>query len=124
VTAFWYVILALGFIAAIVNFAIAGTRRKEPVIAIVRAVAGLISLGAVAGIIIGKALSLPHPYLQAQYVFIAFGVFIFAVLVLPSWADRSRSSEPRVTMQQRAARPANATIRLRDAGKPTDEWVN
>lgn len=123
-TAFWDIILALGCIAAIVNFAIAASRREYPLVATVRVIAGLISLGAVAAIIAGKALSIPHPYLQAQYVFIGFGVFIFAVLVLPSWADRKRDTGTHQTMQQRAARPANATVRLRDAGGSTDEWVN
>jgi hypothetical protein len=45
------------------------------------------------------------------------------VLLLPSYVGRDEApGSPRVTLQQRAARPANATIRLRDA--KTDEWVN
>jgi len=121
-TAVWYIIVAICALAAIINFTIAGARRKQPLVALVRVLAGLVSLAAVAGIIIGKSLNIPHPFLDARNVFIGFGVFVFAVLLLPSYADRSAKDAPKVTMQQRAARPANATVRLRDAG--TDEWVN
>lgn len=121
-TAVWYIIVAICVIAAIINFSIAGAKRKQPVVALVRGAAGLVSLAAVAGIIVGKSLAIPHPFLDARNVFIGFGVFVFAVLLLPSYADRGAKDAPRVTMQQRAARPANATIRLRDAG--SDEWVN
>ena len=121
-TAFWYMIVALGVIAAIVNFGFAIVRRKQVVVAAVRAIAGVFSLACVAGIVIGKALHLQHPYLQAQFVFIGFGIFVFLVLVLPSYADRGSDVEKHISLQQRAARPANATIRLRDGA--TDEWVN
>ena len=121
-TAVWYVIVAICAIAAIINFSIAAARRRQPVVALVRSLAGLLSLVAVAGIVIGKTLSIPHPFLDARNVFIGFGIFVFAVLFLPSYADRGEKAGPKVTMQQRAARPANATVRLRDAG--SDEWVN
>ena len=119
--AFWYVIFALGIIAAIINLSLAVTRRKQPMVAAARGFAGLLSLAAVVGIIVGKAIQISHPPLQPQEVFIATGVFIFAVLLLPSYADRG-SKEAKPTLQQRAARPANATVRLREAG--SDEWVN
>lgn len=121
-TAVWYVVVALGILAAIINFSIAVSRRKQPMVMIVRAVAGLISLGAAVGVVLGKAEKIAHPYLEAQYVFIGVGVFVFAVLLLPSYVDRGSKDTPKVSMQQRAARPANATVRLRDAGG--DEWVN
>lgn len=120
--AVWYIIVAICALAAIINFIIAGARRKRPLVAAVRILAGLVSLAAVAGIIIGKSLSIPHPFLEARNVFIGFGVFVFAVLLLPTYAERGAKDAPKVTMQQRAARPANATIRLRDAS--SDEWVN
>jgi cytochrome c biogenesis protein CcdA len=120
---FWYIIVALGVIAAIINFSIAASRRKQPVVAGVRVLAGLVSLAVSIGIIVGKAFGLAHPYLQWQEVVIGFGVFIFAVLLLPSYVGKDASEVGnRVTLQQRAARPANATVRLRDAS--TDEWVN
>lgn len=120
---FWYIIIALGCIAAVINFGIAASRRKQPVVAGVRVVAGLVSLAVSIGIIVGKAFRLAHPYLQWQEVIIGFGVFIFAVLLLPSYVGKDGSEVgTKVTLQQRAARPANATIRLRDAH--SDEWVN
>jgi protein-S-isoprenylcysteine O-methyltransferase Ste14 len=123
VTPLWYFVVAIGCLAAIINFGIAASRRNQPMVAVVRVLAGLVSLAVSAGIIIGKAFRLQHPTLQWQEVIIGFGVFIFAVLLLPSYVGRDEASgSPRVTLQQRAARPANATIRLRDA--KTDEWVN
>jgi len=123
VAAFWLVIVALGCLAAVINFSIAFSRRGEPMVALVRALAGLVSLAVSIGIILGKAFRLSHPYLQWQEVVIGFGVFIFAVLLLPSYVGRDSSEgAPKMTLQQRAARPANATVRLRNA--QTDEWVN
>ena len=122
-TLFWYIIVALGCIAAVINFSIAASRRKQPVVAGVRLLAGLVSLAVSIGIIVGKAFRLAHPVLQWQEVIIGFGVFIFAVLLLPSYVGKDGSEVGnRVTLQQRAARPANATVRLRDAH--SDEWVN
>lgn len=121
-TAVWYIVVALGILAAIINFSIAVARRKQPMVMIVRTLAGLVSLGAAVGVVLGKAERIAHPYLEAQYVFIGVGVFVFAVLLLPSYVDRGSKDTSKVSMQQRAARPANATIRLRDAGG--DEWVN
>jgi cytochrome c biogenesis protein CcdA len=86
-------------------------------------VAGLVSLAVCVGIILGKTFRLTHPVLQWQEVVIGFGVFIFAVLLLPSYVGRDSGEETqRLTLQQRAARPANATVRLRNSR--TDEWVN
>ena len=121
---FWYVIVALGVLAAVVNFSIAFSRRKQPMVALVRALAGFVSLAVSIGIILGKAFRLSHPYLQWQEVVIGFGVFIFAVLLLPSYVGRESETDtaPRMTLQQRAARPANATVRLRNM--QSDEWVN
>ncbi len=121
--AFWFIIIALGCLAAVVNFSIAFSRRSQPMVALIRTLAGLVSLAVSIGIIIGKAFRLSHPYLQWQEVIIGFGVFIFAVLLLPSYVGRdSGEAAPKMTLQQRAARPANATVRLRNA--QTDEWVN
>ncbi|MGO8947362.1 MAG: hypothetical protein ACLQUY_06820 [Ktedonobacterales bacterium] len=122
-TPFWYLIIALGCLAALINFGIAASRRNQPMVAIVRVLAGLVSLAVSVGIILGKTFRLDHPVLQWQEVVIGFGVFIFAVLLLPSYVGRDSSEESqKLTLQQRAARPANATIRLRDSR--TDEWVN
>jgi hypothetical protein len=122
VTAFWYVIVTLGILTAIINFVLAYARRGQPMVALVRGLAGVVSLVPPVGIVVGKALAVPHPTLQAKDVFIATGVFIFAVLLLPSYAERGSKDSSKPTLQQRAARPANATVRLRDAG--ADEWVN
>ncbi len=121
-TTVWYIVVALGLLAAIINFSIAVARRGRPMVMAVRALAGLLSLGVAVGVVLGKAERIAHPYLDVQYVFIGLGVFVFAVLLLPSYVDRGSKETPTVSMQQRAARPANATIRLRDSG--ADEWVN
>ena len=121
-TPFWYLIVTLGFITAILNFAIALARRQQHTVALVRALAGIVSLVPPAGIIVGKALGVQHPYLEQRDVIIGIFVFIFLVLVLPSYVDRGSDAAPKVTLQQRAARPANATVRMRNSG--TDEWVN
>lgn len=123
-TTFWIVIIIVAIVVATINFAIAAARRKTLVVAAVRGVAGLLSLLVAVGIVVGKAIVIQHPYLQAQDVFIGFGVFVFAVLWLPTYVERSRGEEPKVTLQQRAARPANATVRLRDIKPTADEWVN
>jgi hypothetical protein len=120
-TTFWIVIIALGVLAAIVNFAIAITRRSEPMVVAIRALAGLVSLVAAVGIIVGKEADLVSVRLPLSYKVIGAGVFVFAVLFLPSILGKN-SAAPDVTLQQRAARPANATVRLREQG--ADEWVN
>jgi len=122
VTAFWYFIVTLAVIAATINFVIAAGKRDQPVVALVRGLAGVVALAAAIAVVVGKAFDIPHPYLTAQTVFLATGVFIFVVLLAPKYAERTTPNEPRVTLQQRAARPANATVRLRRDG--TDEWVN
>jgi hypothetical protein len=123
VTPFWYAIVALCALAAAINFILAATRRKHPMVALVRATAGVVSLVPAVGIVLGKALQIPHLYLTQQNVFIGLGVFIAIVFLLPSYIEKNAGEAPKVTLQQRAARPVNATIRLRDA-KSSDEWMN
>ena len=120
-TPFWIVIIALGVLAAIVNFAIAITRRGEPMVVAIRTLAGLLSLAAAVGIVVGKEANLVPVLLPWYYTLIGAGIFVFAVLFLPSIIGKN-SAAPEVTLQQRAARPANATVRLREQG--ADEWVN
>lgn len=122
-TPFWYAIVALCVLAAAINFILAYARRKHPMVALVRGVAGAVSLAPAIGIVLGKALQIPHLYLTQQNVFIGLGVFIAIVFLLPSYIEKNAGEAPRVTLQQRAARPINATIRLRDA-KSSDEWMN
>jgi hypothetical protein len=128
-TAFWYLITALGLIAATINFVLAGLRRQQIMVALVRGAAGVVSLALSIGIVFGKMEHIRPPFpLEWQTVFIATGVFVFAVLFLPSYLDKSTASEEeemkKMTLQQRAARPAKATIRLQNTGSGSDEWVN
>lgn len=120
-TTFWVFIIALGIIAALVNFAIAATHRGEPMVVAVRVLAGLASLAAAVIIVVGKEANLVGMLLPWSYKIIGAGVFVFAVLFLPSIIGK-RSATPDVTLQQRAARPTNATVRLREPG--ADPWVN
>jgi len=123
VSPFWYLITGLGVLAAIINFTIAAARRNEPMVALARGLAGLVSLAAAIGIIAGKDVLHYHPpfHLEWQSVIIVSGVFVFAVLLLPSYVGRGEKTEAN-PLQERAARPVNATIRLREKG--SDEWVN
>ncbi len=128
-TPFWYMILAVGIIAGVINLAIAFARRGTPTLALIRLGAAIVSFVPVAGIIVGKSIAISHPFLQKEYVIIGAGVFIFFVLFLPSTFERNAAppdaaQKPRMTMAQRARRPANATVRLRDARGGSDEWVN
>ncbi len=123
-TAFWYVISGIGILAAIINFSLAIARRKQPMVALARASAGVVALALPVVILYGKMVSHIHPPfpLDWQTVFIATGAFVFAVLLLPSYVDKSE----KVTLQERAervVRPTNATVRLekRTVG---DEWMN
>jgi fatty acid desaturase len=120
-TPFWIIIVVLAIIAALVNFAIGASRRAEPLVFAVRLAAGVASLAAAAFIVVGKVGSLIPFILTWPERIILAGVFVFAVLFIPSAVERNREqTEP--TIQQRAARPANATVRLREGG--SDEWVN
>lgn len=125
-TYWWYIIIAFGLLAVIINGVFAVSRRKQPMVALVRGLAGVVSLAAVIGVIVVKVGRIhSHPKFQPSEIFIAAGVFIFAVLFLPTYVERNApgQAEAKPTLQQRAARPANATVRLRDSGA-TDEWVN
>ena len=119
--AFWYIIIVLGILAAIINFSIAAARRGQPIVALVRVLAGVVSLVPPVGVVVGKLVLDAHLPSQVgwQTILIATGVFVFAVLLLPTYVDKEK---PKVSLQERAARPANATVRLeKSAG---DEWVN
>ena len=123
-TAFWVVLIILAIVAAVVNFAIGASHRGEPLIFATRLAAGLVSVAAAAFIIFGKLANIMTgslAWLDWKGRIIMAGIFVFAVLFIPSVVERNRAqTEP--TIQQRAARPANATIRLRDGS--ADEWVN
>jgi cell division protein FtsW (lipid II flippase) len=122
----WYIIIAFGILAVVINGSLAFSRRGRPMVALARSLAGVISLAAVIGVIVEKTNHvLSHPKFQPSEIFIAAGVFIFAVLFLPTYVERTFQAETeqaKPTLQERAARPVNATVRLRDKG--TDEWVN
>jgi hypothetical protein len=122
---FWPLITSLAIVAALINFGIAYTRRNAPTVMLVRIAAGLASLALGVVIILGKSMGLHPPFpLEWQTVFAATGAFIFVALWLPSYVDRNAPQETgHKSIQERAARPANATIRLTN-GPSSDEWVN
>jgi len=122
---FWPLITSLALIAALINFALAWSRRKAPTVMLVRIIAGLASLALGVAIILGKNLGWQKPFpLEWQYVFAATGAFVFVALWLPSYVDRnSPREEGHQSIQERAARPANATIRLTNSPS-SDELVN
>lgn len=123
-TAFWYVISGIGILAAIINFSLAVARRKQPMVALARSIAGVVALALPVVILYGKLVSHLHPPFPLDWptVFIATGAFVFAVLLLPSYVDKSE----KVSLQERAervVRPTNATVRL-EKRAVGDEWMN
>lgn len=125
--AFWYLLIAIGTLAAIINFGLGWVHRGRLAGALVRFSAGIISLALVVGVIITKLVLDVHLPVGMEalrvnrYGFIAAGLFIGATLMLPSYVDRQSGETASPTLQERAARPANATIRTQ---KNSDEWVN
>ena len=106
----------MGVLAAIVETAIWFTRRSRPMV-LYRGAGGAGGfLVAAVGIVVGKEADLISVILPWSYKVIGAGVFVpSAVLFLPSILGKN-SAAPDVTLQQRAARPANATVRLREQG--------
>ena len=91
---FWPLITSLAIIAALINFALAWSRRKAPTVMLVRIIAGLASLALGVAIILGKNLGWQKPFpLEWQYVFAATGAFVFVALWLPSYVDRNSPQE-------------------------------
>ncbi|HEV7126868.1 MAG TPA: hypothetical protein VGN32_05435 [Ktedonobacterales bacterium] len=127
---FWYILIAVGTLAAIINLSLGWAHRDRPVHALVRGAAGLVSLGLAIGVVVTKLIlnlhlptSMEGPR-SNQFVFIAAGLFIGAALMLPSYIDRIDRQDGEATgpsLQERAARPVNATVRMQ---KNSDEWVN
>lgn len=124
--AFWYILIAVGTLAAIINLSLGWARRERPLHALVRVAAGLVSLGLAVGVIVTKLIlnvhlpaSMEGPRAN-EYVFIAAGLFVAAALMLPSYVDRRDGEATGPSLQQRAARPVNATVRLQ---KNSDEWI-
>ncbi len=121
-------IFILALLAALINFSVAVSRRKYPMVALVRALAGLVSLALSVAIILNQVLVI-HVFqrldltnLSWSEVFIATGVFVFLVLWFPSYVERGSQAPARPSIQERAVRPANATVRLQRTGP--DEWMN
>ena len=119
----WPFTTALALIAALINFGVAISRRNFPMVALVRSIAGLVCLGLATFIIAGKNLGFHPPVsLKLEEVFIGAGVFVFLVLWLPSQFERNSEAPQRPTLQERAARPARATVRLQQT--IPEDWIN
>jgi hypothetical protein len=122
----WYITIAIGVLAAIINFSLGWAHRSRPLHAGVRLLAGIVSLGLAVGVVVTKLIlnlhlpaALEGPGAN-EYVFIAAGLFIGGALMLPAYIDRDSGESQGPSLQQRAARPANATVRLQ---KNSDEWL-
>ena len=124
--AFWYILIVVGTLAAIVNLSLGWAHRDRPLHALVRFGAGLVSLGLAVGVIVTKLIMNLHlPAAMEgprsnEYVFIAAGLFVGAALMLPSYIDRQNGEATGPSLQQRAARPVTGTVRLQ---KNSDEWI-
>lgn len=124
-TPFWITVIALALVAGAVNFGIGASHRAEPLVLAVRVAAGLASVAAAAFIIVGKLADIMPVVLNWPERITMAGVFVFAVLFVPSIIERNREQTVEPTLMeraQRAARPANATIRLRE--HTDSEWIN
>jgi hypothetical protein len=127
VTAFWYFIVAIGLLATVINFGLAAGRRDRPLYAAVRLLAGVVSLAVSGGVVLSKlalGLHLPSSILGTDpkaFVIIATGLFIGGTLMLPAYIERGGGDQQGPTLQQRASRPANASVRLE---RDSDQWVN
>ena len=123
---FYYIISAVGTLAAIINFTLGWAHRARPLHLAVRLAAGIVSLALPVGFVVAKLIL--HQHLPAaigpnapQFVFIAAGLFVGGTLMLPAYIERNGETTEAPTLQERAARPANATVRLQ---QNSDEWVN
>lgn len=123
----YYIIVVVGLLVAAINFALGWAHREQAINAVVRFAAGLIGVVLAVGVIVTKLVMNMHLQteiagIQPVYViFIGAGIFIGATLMLPSYIEKNGAPEAGPSLQERAVRPANATIRLQ---KNTDEWVN
>jgi hypothetical protein len=124
---FYYIITAVGVLAAIINFTLGWAHRDKVLQAAVRFAAGVVSLVPPVGFVVVKLILNQH--LPAaingprapQFVFLAAGIFIGGTLMLPAYIERGSGETEAPSIQERAARPANATVRLQQT---LDEWVN
>jgi hypothetical protein len=123
-TWFWIVVIILALGAAAINFAIGSNHRDDRLVLAVRVAAGLASVAAAVFIVLGKVLDVMPTILTWPERILISGIFVFAVLFVPSAVERNREQTPEPTIRQRAARPTNATIRLRETSAGADEWVN
>ncbi len=120
-------IIAVGTLVAIINFVIGWVNRAQPLRATVRFIAAAVSLLVPVGLLLSKlALQLnlrpaSHDPNLRSYIFIGAGLFVGATLMLPAYIERGGAEPTGPTIQERAARPAKATIRLE---RNTDSWVN
>jgi membrane protein implicated in regulation of membrane protease activity len=122
-TWFWPLITGLALITALVNFGVAIAQRKYATVALVRGAAGSASLALAVFIIVAKNIRLHPPFaLEWQEVFLAAGVFVFIMLWLPSQFERNSEAPKRTTLQERAARPVRATVRLQQT--IPEDWMN
>lgn len=123
----YYIIVVVGLIVAAINFVLGWAHREKPVSALVRFAAGLVGVALAVGVIVTKLIMNMHLQtsiagIEPVYViFIGAGIFIGATLMLPSYVERGSAPATTPSLQERAVRPVNATVRLQ---KNTDEWVN
>jgi hypothetical protein len=123
----YYIIVVVGLIVAAINFTLGWAHREQAVNALVRFAAGLVSVVLAVGVIVTKLVMNMHLQtaiagIQPVYViFIGAGIFIGATLMLPSYIERNGEPAASPSLQERAVRPVNATVRLQ---KNSDEWVN
>ncbi|HEV2239380.1 MAG TPA: hypothetical protein VGR57_22180 [Ktedonobacterales bacterium] len=124
---FYYIITAVGVLAAIINFTLGWAHRQKVLQAAVRLAAGVVSLVPPVGFVVVKLILNQHlpSFINGprtpQFVFIAAGMFIGGTLMLPAYIERGSGEDEAPTIQERAARPVNATVRLQQT---LDEWVN
>ena len=125
--ALYYIIVIVGLAVAAINFVLGWAHRDKPISVLVRFTAGLVGVALAVSVIVTKLIMNMHLQTDiagmkpAYVIFIAAGIFIGATLMLPSYVERGAAPESVPSLQERAVRPVNATVRLQ---KNSDEWVN
>jgi hypothetical protein len=126
VSLFTILVIILGMLAGLINFAFGVARREHFGIAAMRFLVGIVSFGVAAATLVVQIekLSLPKEItdLNLIYLFIALGLFIGATLMLPATIERSvlpASEQP--TIRTTGKLSDNAGVRIANQG---EDWVN
>jgi len=128
VPTFTILVVILGTLAGIINFAYGLIGREQPIIAVMRFAVGIISF-AIAGIMLYiqvRNIALPTDItkIPLAYLFIALGLFVGATLMLPATVERTlRPAETAAAETPHTTGKLGGESGVRIANQ-NEEWVN